>query len=148
MKKLLAIFLLAAMFLAFPAYAADSINPNVKEKIQNVDPNLYQEIKNTVNQFQNNNAAVNTSANQLKSEFKHNNQTISEIVQKPNVQALIIDILKYEDVRMQIHDLTQRDDIRNAIWGLMDDPDIKNATDVLMANPEISNYVFMIVYGE
>ena len=49
----------------FPAYAAESDNPNVEQKIQNMNPNAYQEIKNTVEQIENNDPNVSTDLNDL-----------------------------------------------------------------------------------
>lgn len=147
MKKFLSICLLIAVIAAFPAYAFNSENPNVQEKIQKLNPDVYAEIKNTFNQIQMD-PRLSVDVANLKSEFKKGNLTLSEIVQKPNVQSNITDILQNQSVRMQIHDFTQNENIRDSIFSLMQDNDIKAASDILMQNQEISNYVYMIIYGE
>ena len=147
MKKILIIFLLAIIIGAFPAYAADSNNPNVEEKIQKIDPNVYQEIKNTSKQFQIDNPELNDSVTKLALEFNEGNLTIPQIVEKADVQALIVTILSNENVRFKIHDLLQKPEIMDAINILAQDKDIQDAANILMSNPDISQYVYMIVYS-
>ena len=147
MKKILIIFLLAIIIGAFPAYAADSNNPNVEEKIQKIDPNVYQEIKNTSKQFQIDNPELNDSVTKLALEFNEGNLTITQIVEKADVQALIVNILSNENVRFKIHDLLQKPEIMDAINILAQDKDIQDAANILMSNPDISQYVYMIVYS-
>jgi hypothetical protein len=146
--KILIIFLLAVLIGAFPASAADSNNPNVQEKIQKIDPNVYLEIKNTTKQFINKNPQLSDNVTKLGSEFKEGNLTISQIVQKANVQSLIVDILSYESVRVEIHNMIQKPEIMDAINILREDKDIQEAASILMSNPKISDYVYTIIYGE
>ncbi len=147
MKKILIIFLLATFIGAFPAYAAESNNPNVEEKIQKIDPNVYQEIKNTSKQFKIDNPELNDSVTKLALEFNEGNLTIPQIVEKADVQALIVTILSNENVRFKIHDLLQKPEIMDAINILAQDKDIQDAANILMSNPEISQYVYMIIYS-
>jgi hypothetical protein len=147
MKKILIIFLLATFIGAFPAYAADSNNPNVEQKIQKIDPNVYQEIKNTSKQFKSDNPELNDSVTKLALEFNEGNLTIPQIVEKADVQALIVTILSNENVRFKIHDLLQKPEVMDAINILAQDKDIQDAANILMSNPEISQYIYIIIYS-
>lgn len=98
--------------------------------------------------FQSENPQLNDSINQLKPEFKEGNLTISQIVEKPNVQASIVNILSDQNVRVEIHNQIQKPEIMDEINSLREDKDLQDAANTLMSNPEISNYVFMIIYGE
>lgn len=148
MKKFIVLFMLIVVFGAFPAFSVDSNNPNVQEKIQNMDPNVYLEIKETINEIQKNNPYVSANITNLESEFKEGNLKISEIVEKSYVQSLIIDILQYSDVRAQIHDLIQKQDVKDLINNLMQDEDIQKASSELMNNKKINKYVNMIINDE
>ena len=148
MNKIVTLCLLAVIIGSVPVYAADSSNATITNQIQNMNPNVYSEIKNTFTQIQNASPYISSDINKLKADFMQNGLQITDVVKNSDVQNLIVDILQNKNVRSQIHSLIQNKDIQDEINKLMQDKDIQTAANILMQNKEISKAVNEIINGK
>ena len=148
MNKIVTICLLAVIMGSVPVYAADSSNATINHQIQNMNPGVYGEIKNTFTQIQNASPNIASDINKLKADFMQNNLQINDIVKNSDVQNLIVDILQNKNVRSQIHSLIQNKDVQDEINKLMQDKDVQTASNILMQNKKISRAVNEIINGK
>ena len=149
MNKIVILCLLAVIIGSVPVYAADSSNATIAHQIQNMNPNVYSEIKNTFTQIQNVSPDVDNDISKLKADFmQQDNLQITDVVKNSDVQNLIVDILQNKNVRSQIHSLIQNKDVQDEINKLMQDKNIQTAANILMQNKEISKAVNEIINGK
>ena len=148
MSKIITLCIMAVIIGSVPVYAADSSNATIVHQIQNMNPNVYSEIKNTFTQIQNASPDIAGDINKLKADFmQQDNLQITDIVKNSDVQNLIVDILQNKNVRSQIHGLIQNKDVQDEINKLMQDKDIQTAANILMQNKEINGAVNEIING-